>query len=114
MPAMPLGHDPAHLFGRQVLGRSRHGLAHRLEGLAVGCHISKPSGRIGRLGLLLAQDQIDGLTVANDCKVLYVIYVIYIYIQYTRDRSRSPVTTMGWGGVGMGWDDDVPCTCTHL
>ena len=36
MPAMPLGHDPAHLFGRQVLGRSRHGLAHRLEGLAVG------------------------------------------------------------------------------
>ena len=18
------------------------------------------------------------------------------------------------GGVGWGWDDDVPCTCTHL
>ena len=26
--------------------------------------------------------------------------VQYIYI-YTRDRSRSPVTTMGWGGDGM-------------
>ena len=27
-------------------------------------------------------------------------YIIYIYI-YTRDYTRSPAVTMGWGGVGM-------------
>ena len=42
----------------------------------------------------------------------------HIYI-YTRDRCWSPVTTkgwfgVGWGGVVRGWDDNVPCTCTHL
>lgn len=34
---------------------------------------------------------------------IYVyIYIVNIYI-YTRDRCRSPVTTMGWVRVGMGW-----------
>ena len=39
---------------------------------------------------------------------------IYTRIRYTRDRCRSLVTTMGWVGVGWGWNDNVPWTCTHL
>ena len=40
---------------------------------------------------------------------IYIYLYVCIYI-YTRDYTRSPVVTMGWGGVGWGGADDVPGT----